>query len=77
MMCASDALAMLDRKRATSFENAMALVGAAASALRQYQISRINQVNTSCGDPQCVSQASGDRTPVLNAITEIGNGLGY
>lgn len=77
MVCASDELAMLDRQLATSFEKAIAVVGAEASALRQDQVSWINQVNTSCGDPQCVGQALRDRTQVLDAVTEIGNSLGY
>lgn len=77
MVCASDELAMLDRQLATSFENAMAAVGPEASALRQDQISWINQVNTSCGDPQCIGQALRDRTQVLDAVTEIGKTLGY
>ncbi len=77
MVCASDELAKLDRQLATSFENAIAVVGAEASALRQDQISWINQVNTSCGDPQCIGQALQDRTQVLDAVTEIGNSLGY
>lgn len=70
IVCASDELA-------TSFEKAMAVVGEEASTLRQDQISWINQVNTSCGDPQCVGQALRDRTQVLGALTEIGNSLGY
>lgn len=77
MVCASDELAMLDRQLATSFAKAMAVVGAEAPALRQDQVSWINQVNTSCGDQQCVGQALRDRKQVLDAVTEIGNSLGY
>jgi uncharacterized protein YecT (DUF1311 family) len=77
MVCASDELAALDRQLAVSFQNAMAVAGTEAAALRQDQISWINQVNTSCADPQCIGEALHDRTKVLDAVTEMGNILGY